>query len=87
MGQAQIARKVVTTWERPEIPGCILPSPGQLITACWASDPDHRPSFEQIIGDLRKKKFKVVPNVNPRETLEFVKLIETWEAKYEEIPE
>jgi hypothetical protein len=87
MGQAQIARKVVTTDERPDIPAYILPSTRKLITACWAFNPDDRPSFERIVEYLQNMKFQVIPNVNLAKMMEFVKMIEALEGKDGKIPQ
>jgi serine/threonine protein kinase len=76
----QIAVKVVIRDERPAIPIFIVPSIRNLITDCWAKEPEKRPSFDEIVKRLSEMRFKVIPNVNSSKMRAFMKKIEEWEA-------
>jgi hypothetical protein len=67
--------------EHPKIPESVLPSAVELITDCWAKDPDSRPSFEEIVDWLAEMKFKVIGNVNSLKFFDFVKTIDEFEGR------
>jgi hypothetical protein len=75
----QITHKVVIDKERPEIPDFIVPAVQKLITDCWATKPDDRPSFEEIVDRLEEMKFKVFENVNSAKLSRFLKKMKQWE--------
>jgi hypothetical protein len=68
--------------KRPEIPDSVLPGPRALIQDCWQDDPDHRPTFEEIVDRLVEMKFKVAAGVNSAKVREFVRKIEEWETRH-----
>jgi serine/threonine protein kinase len=72
--------RVALNDERPEIPEFVLPAARKLITDCWATEPDDRPSFEEIVDRLEEMKFKVFWNVNSTKLSAFVKTIKEWET-------
>jgi serine/threonine protein kinase len=65
---------------RPDIPDFVLPEVGKLIRDCWATDPDDRPSFNQILRRLERMNFKLIANANSSTVSEFVKKVKDWEA-------
>jgi serine/threonine protein kinase len=71
----------------PDIPEFVLPSARELITECWAEEPGDRLSFDEIVGRLKKMKFKVMRNVNSSKLSAFVKEIEEWEAVNAAVPQ
>jgi serine/threonine protein kinase len=79
--QHGIAVRVALNDERPEIPESILPSTGDLITDCWAKEPDDRSSFEEIVDRLAEMQFKVIPNVNSSKLLAFANTIKEFEER------
>jgi serine/threonine protein kinase len=83
----EIAFKMVMKHKLPNIPEFVLPSGRELITDCWAEEPDDRLSFNEIVDRLKEIKFKVMPNVNSSKLSKFVKQIEGWEAHNLEIPQ
>jgi serine/threonine protein kinase len=76
----QIGFKVVVKDERPEIPKFVIPAVRNLIMDCWATEPDDRPSFEEIVDQLMEMKFKIIPGVNPSKLFQFYKNIENLEV-------
>jgi serine/threonine protein kinase len=76
----QIAYILTSTDERPEIPEFVLPHTRDLITDCWATEPEDRPSFEEIMNRLAEVKFKLIENVRSSKLFEFVRKIEELEA-------
>jgi serine/threonine protein kinase len=73
--------KVAVKHEMPDIPEFVVPFARELITECWAEEPHHRISFDDIVDWLKEMNFKVMPNVNPLKLAAFVKKIEEKEAK------
>jgi hypothetical protein len=76
----QIASMLVFEDARPEIPDSVLLATRALIEACWATDPDERPTFEEIVNSLTRMQFKVTAHVNSAKVAAFVTSIEAWEA-------
>jgi serine/threonine protein kinase len=71
----------------PDIPEFVLPSVRELITECWAENPHHRISFEDIVDRLKEIKFKVMPNVNSSKLSAFVEEIESLESHNLSVPQ
>jgi serine/threonine protein kinase len=65
---------------RPAISGFVLPEVEKLIRDCWATDPDDRPSFSQILRRSERTNFKLTANVNSLQLSEFVKKVKECEA-------
>jgi serine/threonine protein kinase len=82
--ESQIAHILLFTDEMPEIPEFVPLHTQELITDCWAIDPDDRPSFEEIVNRLVGMKFKLTPNVNSSKITKFFKEIENWEASHQQ---
>jgi hypothetical protein len=78
----QIAFKVRVKDERPEIPEFVLPAARNLITDCWATEPEDRPLFEEIVERLTQIKFKVIPGMNSSKLFQFYRNIENWEMSH-----
>jgi serine/threonine protein kinase len=76
----QIAFRLLVMNERPEFPEFVRPAVRALIEDCWASDPDERPSFVEIVDRLAEMQFRVTENVDSRKLAQFMKTIEEWEA-------
>jgi serine/threonine protein kinase len=72
----------VISGDRPRIRDSVLPAVWELITNCWADEPDDRPTFEEIVDQLREMEFKVTANVNFTKLAVFVEEIEEWEAHH-----
>jgi hypothetical protein len=43
-----------------------------LITQCWSNDPEKRPPFSDILNDLQRIEFKLLPYVNSYEVRRFL---------------
>jgi serine/threonine protein kinase len=78
--QHNIAYLVAVDGVHPEIPDFVVPLAGALIRDCWASDPDDRPTFEDIVTRLGAMEFKVIADVKSAKVAAFVKGIESWET-------
>jgi serine/threonine protein kinase len=81
----EIVFKVTMKHELPDIPKFVLPSARELITECWAEEPDDRLSFDEIVDRLKEIKFKVMRNVNSPKLSAFVKEIEEWESTHSSV--
>jgi serine/threonine protein kinase len=78
--QQAIAKWLIMDEARPDIPDFVRPEVGKLIRDCWASDPDDRPSFHEILEQLERMNFKLTAIVNSWEVSQFVKKVKDWEA-------
>jgi hypothetical protein len=43
-----------------------------LITRCWSGDPDRRPLFSDVLRDLERIDFKILPEVDSLAVKRFV---------------
>jgi hypothetical protein len=71
--QQSVTKWLIVEDARPDIPDFVLPEVGKLIRDCWATDPDDRPSFNQILRRLERMNFKLTANANSSKVSEFVK--------------
>jgi serine/threonine-protein kinase CTR1 len=64
LGQGQYI-KCVGAGRMPRIPDYVPRFVKELITSCWAVNPDVRPWFHQVFEKLQANNFKVFPVVDP----------------------
>jgi hypothetical protein len=62
--QPAVTKLLILEDARPDIPDFVLPEVGKLIRDCWATNPDDRPSFNQILRRLERMNFKLTANAN-----------------------
>jgi hypothetical protein len=60
---AQLAFRARTN-ERPALPGGINVRLGNLISRCWDSDPDKRPTIEEVLREMASMRFQFVSDVD-----------------------
>jgi serine/threonine-protein kinase len=53
----------------------------ELIPRCWSMDPDHRPSFEDILELFREDAFSILPNADPTAIRSYCAAVEDWERQ------
>jgi NIMA (never in mitosis gene a)-related kinase len=63
LSAVQIMRKVCSK-VRADLPSDMNDGVKTLIIQCWSGDPDDRLSFSEILAELHKIRFKILPNVN-----------------------
>jgi serine/threonine protein kinase len=61
--------------KRGEIPDTGLPFTKSLIERCWAGDPNTRPSFQEILHELRRNRYQIVRGVDSDEVEQFVRSV------------
>jgi serine/threonine protein kinase len=64
LSEAQIMFKVCSN-VRADLPVCISHDVKSLITRCWSANPGERPSFSEILAELKRIRFKILPGVDP----------------------
>ena len=62
MGIHQIYHQIAFLGTRPEIDEFIPMAYRELIENCWSQDPDKRPTFDQIVDELKNCKEFVTEN-------------------------
>jgi hypothetical protein len=78
--QQAVIKLLIMDDARPAIPGFVLPEVEKLIRDCWATGPDDRPSFNEILRRLERMNFKLTAKVNSSQLSEFVKKVNEWEV-------
>jgi serine/threonine protein kinase len=73
--QQAVTKLLIMEDARPDIPDFVVPEVAKLMRDCWATDPDDRPSFNQILRRLERINFKLTANVNTSKLSEFVKKV------------
>jgi tRNA A-37 threonylcarbamoyl transferase component Bud32 len=58
--------KLLTDNIRPEIPKSVAPVISRLIEKCWTTDPNSRPTFDEIYSELEGSWFPFFDNVPPK---------------------
>jgi serine/threonine protein kinase len=64
----------------PEIPPTCGRLMKALISQCWQTNPEDRPSFEQIFAWFQQHDFAVVPGANCAAISDFCRQVLAWEA-------
>jgi serine/threonine protein kinase len=78
--RAQMRFRVAVREARPAIPEFVSPGARRLIRACWATNPDDRPSFDEIVEWLEVMEFKLTADVDSAKVTAFVRKIEEAEG-------
>jgi serine/threonine protein kinase len=65
---------------RAAFPDWINDNMKSLISRCWAEDPDDRPSFTEIMSELKRIEFKILPDVDCVSVKEFLSDVESKRA-------
>lgn len=68
---AQIITRVLLNNERPALPESMDPALKTLIEDCWATDPDDRPTFREIIRRMRDERI-VLQKASEDEAADFM---------------
>jgi hypothetical protein len=51
-----------------------------LIPQCWSLEPEHRPTFDQIISRFRDARFRIVPSADGVRIGMYAESIDRWET-------
>jgi WNK lysine deficient protein kinase len=78
LSMAQLYRKAVSG-ERPVIPRTVVSSVKSLIERCWAVRPVSRPSFNDILMELKSHDFIVIGDVDCGTVERYVRSVEACE--------
>lgn len=81
---SQIYTKIVTGGYRPEFTFPIPSSYRKLIEKCWSYDPSDRPSFYQIVEDLKNDSGFITSSVDKEEFMEYVDYTEDYKSTFDE---
>ena len=61
---------------RPKIPKRVPECYKNLIKRCWNQNPNQRPSFDDIVNELKTNKYFVQGNINKKEFKQYIDFIE-----------
>lgn len=64
MDSYQIMYRISITKYRPPFNNNISQAFKDLIKKCWDEDPDHRPTFEEILNDLKSDTKYILDDVD-----------------------
>lgn len=64
MDSYQIMYKISVSKYRPHLDDSISPAFKNLIEKCWDENPDHRPTFDEILNDLKSDENFISDDVN-----------------------
>jgi serine/threonine protein kinase len=65
----------------PDIPAETGSVMTKLIRWCWETDPQARPSFQQIFKMFESERFEIVPGADPIELSNFCTTVNRWEER------
>jgi serine/threonine protein kinase len=71
----------ITKKPPPPMPKTVTLVSRELIAGCWKKDPEQRLSFRDVVDDLKKAEFKVLPGVQTEKVMAYVAEIETKETR------
>jgi hypothetical protein len=69
------------TGVRAELPQEMSSDVKSLISRCWSGDPEKRPSFGDILIDLERIEFQLLPGVNCGEVRRFLNDVRSQQTK------
>ena len=77
----QIMKKVAAG-ERPEFVGSVPEVFKDLIERCWNQEPEKRPTFEEIVDQLKNNPKFITDTVDENEYLNYIEYIDEYKIKY-----
>ena len=72
----QIFNEVVINHKRPEIKKSIPNSYRYLIEKCWSQNANDRPTFDQIVTNLKTDPQFITSNINKDDYFQYIKIVE-----------
>ncbi|KAK8883615.1 hypothetical protein M9Y10_042709 [Tritrichomonas musculus] len=75
--------KVIEKGERPEFKYPIPPCYKNLITRCWSADPNDRPTFQEIVKELRTNKEFIISSIDEEEFYDYVDMIDSLGSSFD----
>jgi serine/threonine protein kinase len=73
-----ILRKILKG-DMPEIPLTLAPVMRNVIQRCWLN-PESRPSFDDILNEIERSNYAIVPDANPVAVRGFCVSVQAWEG-------
>ena len=80
--QFQILSEIVYKKNRPILGDSISVAYKKLIESCWKDDPNERPSFDQIVEELRNNEGFITDDVEKEDFLEYIDYIDHYESTF-----
>ncbi|KAK8896174.1 hypothetical protein M9Y10_014068 [Tritrichomonas musculus] len=76
-GSSQIISEIVINKNRPKINETVPFAYKTLIEKCWSQNPKERPTFDDIVYDLKTNKDYITNDINEEDYKKYVNFIET----------
>jgi serine/threonine protein kinase len=80
-GNSMLNLSALADGERAELPGELSLEIRSIISRCWAQNPDDRPSFTDVLNELKQMKFEILAGVDGSAVDQFLKGISIKETK------
>lgn len=78
----QLIKKVSIQGFRPKIEDDVPNAYKELIERCWFQDPDERPSFDQIVDELKNNHEFITELIDESEFLDYVDYIDNYKSSF-----
>lgn len=75
--------KKVSNGERPKINDFVPDAFKDLIQRCWSQEPDKRPSFSEIVDELKTDNSYITDLMDEMEFLDYVDFIDNCESSFD----
>jgi serine/threonine protein kinase len=76
-----VSKKIVIDGFRQDIPDWIAPNVRKIILACLERNPENRPSFTEILWQLKEIEFQITNGVDSNKVAQFVKAVKQVETR------
>ncbi|KAK8860565.1 hypothetical protein M9Y10_012230 [Tritrichomonas musculus] len=75
---------MVRSSKRPELTEEVPNAYRKLIERCWSQEPSDRPTFDQILTEMRTNREYILENVNEKDYLNYIKCINEYKTTFDE---
>jgi hypothetical protein len=76
-----VSKSIVIDGFRPDVPDWIAPNARKIILACLERTPEDRPSFTEILWQLKEIKFQITNGVDSKKVAKFVEAVKQRETQ------
>ena len=85
LSESELIKNVVELGKRPELKSDIPLCYRQLIQKCWSQDPRQRPTFNEIVEELKNNPDFITEKINKEDYFNAIKIIEESPKKFDAV--